>query len=304
MDLSVVLVNWNALELTSRALASIKETTRGIEYEVFVVDNGTTKDASAIELPRRFTWVKFILNQHNLGFSGANNQAIRRSVGRYVLLLNNDTVQIENALGKAIEYMDAHTEVGALGITHLNDDRERTFQSSAYDFPSPWDDIAALLGKRFADDAPASAGNERDVDWVVGSFLLVRRSCWQDVGDLDERFFVYDEDIDWCLRARRAGWKVRYWPGARMIHLGSASKPHLKDKTFMHFRSHLTYIRKNHSLPAAGAYYVAMAARLTAATGWQALRVAAGRATPDALRERWDRQRQFLLLRSTRRGVQ
>src|SRR5579859_5559083 len=108
IDLSVVLVNWNSLRLTSDALASIEQWTKDIRYEVFVIDNGTTKDESVAELPRRFPWIRFIANGDNRGFSKANNQGIRRSNGRYILVLNNDTIQIENALGKAVAYMDSH----------------------------------------------------------------------------------------------------------------------------------------------------------------------------------------------------
>jgi GT2 family glycosyltransferase len=304
-DLSIIIVNWNSLELTSHALASLKEKAQGINYEVFVIDNGTTKDSSVDELPRRFPWIKFIANSDNLGFSKANNQGIRESRGRYVLLLNNDTIQIENALGESVKYMDAHPEVGALGILHLNNDAEKTFQPSFFNFPRPWSEILGLFGlKRHAPPAPPStlSPSEQDVDWICGSFLLMRRECLAQVGELDERFFIYDEDIDWCLQAHQAGWKVRYWPQAAMIHLGAAARPFMKDKTFVHFRSHLSYIRKNQSQLAAALYYLAMGARLGMATVKQGLRYFMGRATVEELRERYTRQRQFLGLRSGRAG--
>ena len=304
-DLSVILVNWNSLDLTSNALASLKEKTQGISYEVFVVDNGTTKDESVTELPRRFPWIKFIANPDNRGFSKANNQGIRESRGRYVLLLNNDTIQIENALGEAVKYMDANQDVGALGILHLNNDAEKTFQLSSFTFPRPWPEVLGLLGiGRHNAPAPAqtSPPPEQDVDWICGSFLLMRRACLEQVGELDERFFIYDEDIDWCLHAHRAGWKVRYWPGAAMIHVGAAARPYMKDKTFVHFRSHLSYIRKNQSQTAAALYYIAMGARLGMATIKQGARYAIGRATFEELRQRYTRQMQFLGLRSGRAG--
>ncbi len=305
VDLSIILVTWNALAFTANALESIETFAKGITYEVFVVDNGTTKDDTVKELPKRFPWVHFVANPDNRGFSRANNQGVRKSRGRYIVLLNNDTIQIESALGKAVQYMDANADVGALGITHLNNDASKSFQPSFFEFPKPWGEVRALLG--VAGDPPPPKpidyGTEKDVDWVVGSFLLMRRTCYEDVGELDERFFIYDEDVDWCLRARRAGWKVRYWPGAKMIHLGSAARPFMKDKTFVHFRSHLSYFKKNHSFSAAGAYYAAMAARLTLASCKQLGKALIGQAKASDVRERLNRERQFLLLRSGRTGV-
>lgn len=306
MDLSVVLVNWNALEMTARALTSIREMTSGLNYEVFVVDNGSTDDNSRKEIPERFPWVRFISNPQNYGFSRANNQAIRRSQGRHILLLNADTFQIENALGLSVEYMDRHPEVGALGIKHLNDDADRTVQPSHYDFPDPWEDsriLLAILEPRSEASLPEPTDEARDVDWVVGSFLLMRRECYEEVGELDERFFVYDEDIDWCLRARRRGWKVRFWGGAKMVHIGSASAPLVRDKNFMQFRSHLSYIAKNHSLTAAIAYYAAMGIRLSMGTGKHIALLAVGRSDLARVRGRFVRQRNFILMRPGRRGI-
>jgi GT2 family glycosyltransferase len=299
-DLSIVLVNWNACDLTSAALESITAHTRGISFEIFVVDNGSTRDGSVAELPRRFPPIQFITNQRNLGFSVANNQGISRARGRYVLLLNNDTVQTENALAEAVRYMDRHAEVGGLGILHRNADAERSEQASVFQFPRPWREVASLIGLPFA--ALSDTGAERDVDWVCGSFLMMRRECLDQVGPLDERFFIYDEDIDWCKRARTAGWKIRFWPGASMLHVGASARPFMKDKTFVHFRSHLSYIRKHHSWFPAAVYYLVMVGRLSFATIWQALRWIGGAGSLADVRERSSRQLQFALLRPGRTG--
>jgi GT2 family glycosyltransferase len=303
-DLSIVLVNWNACEMTSDALQSIADQTRDISYEIFVIDNGSTRDASVRELPRRFPAVDFIQNPRNMGFSVANNQGISRARGRHVLLLNNDTIQTENALGAAVHYMDTHEDVGAVGILHRNADAERSPQPSAFAFPRPWRELATLLGlRRSADDgAPLRADVELDVDWVCGSFLLMRRSCLEQIGPLDERFFIYDEDIDWCRRATSAGWKIRFWPGASMVHVGASARPFMKDKTFVHFRSHLSYIRKHHSPIPAALYYLTMVGRLTLATLWQTLRWLGGASSLAEVRERSSRQMQFVLLRPGRTG--
>jgi GT2 family glycosyltransferase len=300
-DLSIVLVNWNACEVTSAALESIAAHTRGITYETFVVDNGSTRDGSVAELPRRFPLVHLMTNGRNMGFSAANNQGIARARGRYVLLLNNDTVQTENALAEAVHYMDAHPDVGGLGILHRNADATRSEQASVFEFPRPWRDVASLIGVPWT-AAPSSAVGERDVDWVCGSFLLMRRACLDQVGPLDERFFIYDEDIDWCRRARTAGWRIRFWPGVSMLHVGASARPFMRDKTFVHFRSHLSYIRKHHSWAPAALYYLLMVARLSLATAWQTIRWMVGAASMSEVRERSSRQLQFTLLRPGRIG--
>jgi GT2 family glycosyltransferase len=303
-DLSIVLVNWNACEMTAAALESIARQTRDIRYEIVVIDNGSTRDGSVDELPRAFPAIQFIPNAGNMGFSIANNQGIARARGRYILLLNNDTIQTENALGAAVRYMDANAEVGALGILHRNADAQRSEQASAFGFPRPWREVATLIGLRWstADGAPLRADIEQDVDWVCGSFLLMRRACLEQIGRLDERFFIYDEDIDWCRRAAAAGWKIRFWPGASMVHVGASARPFMKDKTFVHFRSHLSYIRKHHSPVPAALYYLVMVGRLTLATLWQTVRWLGGAASLADVRERSSRQLQFALLRPGRSG--
>lgn len=294
-DLSVVVVTWNSRDVTAACLESLRAMTADVAYEVFVVDNGS-KDDTATEIPRRFPWIRFIANPTNLGFTKANNQAIREARGRYVLLLNSDTIQTENALGKAVQYMDAHADVGALGIMHRNNDAARTLQVSCFAFPRPWPETFALLGFPGKPPAPPTIA-EQDVDWACGSFLMIRRSTLERIGLLDERYFAYAEDIDWCLSARRAGLKIRFWPGASMIHLGSISAPHLRDKTGLMFRSQVTYLRKNYGWGPAAGYYIAMGARLTLAMAKQALKWAVGRATRKDLIERWRRWTGFLSLR-------
>lgn len=299
-DLSVVLVTWNSLEVTAAALESIREHAAGITYEVFVIDNGTTKDETVTELPRRFPWVRFTANPENRGFTKANNQGIREARGRHVLLLNNDTIQTENALGEAVRYMDAHPEVGALGIMHRNNDSDKTFQPSFYRFPQPWLETLGMLGVRRKQRPPEV--REQDVDWVCGSFLLMRREALTQLGPLDERYFIYDEDIDWCLQAKRAGWKVRFWPGVSMIHLGAAANPFMRDKTLVMFRSHVSYLAKNHGLPAAAAYYSTMGLMLTLAMVKQGLLWGVGRARWADVRQRGQRLRSFVTLRPGKVG--
>ena len=300
VDLSIVMVTWNALEVTSAALESIRKHAVGFSYEVFVIDNGTTKDTTPTALPLRFPWIRFIPNPDNRGFTRANNQGIRQARGRYVVLLNNDTLQTENALRAAVLYLDAHPDVGALGIMHRNNDPAKSFQPSFFPFPRPAADVLALW-RRPAPAAPPLV-QEQDVDWVCGSFLMMRRECLDQVGALDERFFIYDEDIDWCLRARRGGWTIRFWPGASMIHLGAQADPLMRDKKFVMFRSHVSYLRKNHGRFAAAAFYLAMVLRLHAALIAQLMRWPLGRGSAAGIAERWFRLWSFLMLRRGKVG--
>jgi GT2 family glycosyltransferase len=301
-DVSVVMVNWNTLTLTTSAVHSLRERIQGVSYELILIDNGSNADASARELPRRLPWARFIGNPGNVGFSRANNQGIALARGRFVLLLNCDTVQTEDAVGRAVRYLEEHADVGALGILHRNMDAAHTPQASAFPFPNPWHEIRALIVPRFGTNDrftlhPAEL-RASDVDWVCGSFLMIRRRCLEAVGPLDERFFSYDEDIDWCRRAWRAGWKVRFWPDVSMLHLGSAAALYLPDKRLAMFRSRLSYYRKHHTAVAAICYYLAAAARLAGAVVKQGLRLALGRASRADLSDRWRRFRWFCALRS------
>jgi GT2 family glycosyltransferase len=305
-DLSIVLVNWNALELTRSALISIHQHTSGLRYEALVVDNSVPLETSGVGLAEQFPWVTVITNGQNYGFTRASNQGIRRARGRYILLLNTDTVQTENALAKAVQYADSHPEIGALGIEHRNADPELTPQRSTYPFPSPWMEVRAMLvpGASWRGQSEAyTDASEQDVDWACGSFLLLRRECLEEVGLLDERFFTYAEDIDWCRRAVQAGWKIRFWRGARMIHLGAASQPFIRDKTFMHLRSQLEYYRKHHGRVMAAMYYLAVCIRLCIATSRQVVLWFAGRSNTAAVRERWRRQLQFASRTPNQMGV-
>jgi GT2 family glycosyltransferase len=306
IDVSVILICWNSLRLTSVAIQTLREHTKGVLYEIIVVDNGSAKDSGATELARRFPDIRVIVNPDNRGFAAANNQGLAVARGRYVLLLNSDTEQTENAIGRAVEYMDTHSDVGILGVMHRNGDPDRTFQPSSAPFPTPSGSCRRLLldlitNRRLA--APTEPPPEQDVDWVTGSFLLARRTCLDQVGPLDERFFVYAEDIDLCFQARKAGWKVRFWPDVSLVHFGSSSADQVADKTFMLYRNELEFFRKNHLPLATLAYYAVMVARLGLSTLYLAARWVAGRARWAEVRERWNRQWNFMTLQTDRRGL-
>jgi GT2 family glycosyltransferase len=304
-DVSIIIVNWNSLELLKVAIESIRQLTTGINYEIIVVDNFSTKDSSRQQLNTGFPSVNCLLNTENRGFCAATNQGVVLSSGRYLLFLNADTFQVENAIGHATTYMDNNRHIGALGVKHLNADRARTIQRSHYVFPNPWQESTALLGiplRRFSKAQP-ELDVEQDVDWVCGSFLMIRRECWEGVGPLDERFFTYGEDIEWCRRAHNSNWPVRFWPGAEFVHLGSSSASSIRDKTFMCFRSQLTYYSKHHSIFAASFYYLAICLRLGCSTLAQFALMLRGSSTKAEFFARLRRQVAFLFLSDSHSGV-
>ncbi len=233
MDLSVCILTWNARELLEKALESVLAERDALELEVLVVDNASS-DGTSEYVRSNFPQVQLISNRSNRGFAAGNNQALLAASGRYLLLLNPDTVVHPGAFKALLEYMDAHPEAGIAGPKLLNADG--SLQYSCRRFPNP---VAAAfrntpLGKLAPDFQPVreylmqdfSHDEPRAVDWVSGAALLLRRELLCSVGLLSEDYFMYLEDVDYCLRAHKAGWEVHYVPQAVITHLigGSSSK--------------------------------------------------------------------------------
>ena len=226
--LSIIIVNWNAGHLLKDCLESIYRNIIKINCEIFVVDNAST-DGSLEMVRKEFPQVKLVENKSNLGFAKANNQAINKSKGMYILLLNPDTIVQKDAFQNMIEFMNTHPEAGVAGSKVLYADG--SLQLSCGHFPSLQTEFfhSTLLEEIF----PKSPfiGNfrmtnwdhnsVREVDWVSGSCLLVRKAVITDVGLLDKAIFMYAEDIDWCYRIKNAAWKIYYLPQSKIIHLES-----------------------------------------------------------------------------------
>lgn len=256
-DLSIVIVNWNVREELRNCLASIYGGLREeLSFEVFVVDNAS-RDGSVEMVRGESPQVKLIVNQANLGFTKANNQGISQSRGRYILLLNPDTEVMGNALATMVGYMDRHPEVGLVGPQLLASDG--SVQSSRRHFPSlttaflestilqRWFANNRVIRRYYALDRPDE--ELQAVDWVVGACLMVRRETIEDVGFLDEDFFMYSEELDWCYRIKRAGWQVVYFPEAKIIHHEGKSSEQEIPARHIHFQeSKITFFRKHHGL--------------------------------------------------------
>ena len=228
--LSVIIVNFNTRELIRRCLETIFHDGGNVDLEVIVVDNGST-DGSAGMIRQEFPSVKMLSNRENLGFAAGNNRGIQAASGRYILLLNSDTEILDGALEKAVAFMERTPLAGIAGCRLLN--RDGTLQPSCRSFPS----IGNLFSEAFflyrAFPRSAFFGkyymsffdykSTREVDVVMGAFMMIRKEVFDDVGMLDASYFMYTEETEFCLRARRRGHRAYFTPDARVIHLGGGA---------------------------------------------------------------------------------
>jgi len=240
IDLSIVIVSLNIKELLKKCLSSVFANEGGIDYEVFVVDNASS-DGTPEMVSKEFPQVKVIRNKKNIGFGPANNVAIKKAKGRYVLLLNPDTEIInKNTLSQMVSWMDKNPKTGISSCALLNPDR--TYQGSGGYFPSLFRVFSWMF---FLDDLPffdrlikpyhpmhawsplykgeAYFKKLHKQDWVTGAFFLIRKEVIDKIGYFDEDYFAYVEEVDYCFRAKKEGWEVVYLPKWEIIHYGQAT---------------------------------------------------------------------------------
>ena len=256
MDLSIVIVSYNTLGMLRDCLNALPTATSGLQAETYVVDNHSP-DKSAEMVAAEFPHVHLIANKDNPGFARANNQALKLCTGRHVIILNPDTEAEPNSLTLQVRYLDEHPEVGAVGPKLLNTDR--SLQHNGRIFPTPWAEFLGHSGLSRLNKAAFDSKHlyaredfevEAEVDSVSGASLMLRHTVMDQVGMLDEDFFMYYEEIEWCWRIRQAGWKIVYLPQSRIVHhwMGSA-KQQSRASTARLFRSSLIYYRKTAGLP-------------------------------------------------------
>ena len=261
MDISIIIVNYNTRQYVLQCLESIYSEEYACDpqkVEVLVVDNASA-DGSMEAVARQFPQAKIIANDKNWGFATANNQAIRQSRGRYALLLNSDAEIIPPALKTLVDFMDAHPQAGVAGSRVLNPDL--SFQGSARKFPTPF---TAFFGRttiftklfpnnRFTREQVLcfnfDNGNDPfEADWVSGAALAARREAFEKVGLLDEDFFLFWEDTDWCKRIKDAGWKIYCVPDSRVIHHGGASIHKRSVRTIIEFHKSAYHYYHKHNI--------------------------------------------------------
>ena len=252
--LSIIIVNWNTKLHLKWCLHYVFKRTRGIDFEVLVVDNGSS-DGSIAMVENNFPGVKLIGNKQNLGFAKANNQAIKKAAGKYILLLNSDTKITEQSLVKMVEYLDNNSQVGILGCKLLNPDG--SLQPSCRRFPTLLSQIIILLKlhnyfpniKTIKDYYMLDWPHDKikKVDQVMGACFMVRQEVFTDIGLLDDKYFIWFEEVDFCRRAMEAGWKTHFIPGAQVFHeKGVSFKKLLSPKKQIWFNnSVLRYFKKH-----------------------------------------------------------
>lgn len=234
MDLSIVVVSWNTRDLLQACLSSVFGTIERLDFEVIVVDNGSS-DGSLQMIAREFPDVRIVANKVNRGFAGANNQAIKLANGRHILLLNSDAQLRAGTALAMVEFLDKHPTVGVVGGMLLNSDG--SFQWSYADYPTLVDETLLLAGltrwlrpTSFPSYPLKCSRDIREVDWVSGALLMARRDAIAQVGLLDEDYFMYTEEVDWCCRMNRQGWKVVYLPHATAIHVAGGTSRRIPER--------------------------------------------------------------------------
>jgi N-acetylglucosaminyl-diphospho-decaprenol L-rhamnosyltransferase len=250
VELSIVIVNWNTRELLARCLESIYDSLSHRDIEVFVVDNASS-DGSSEMVKERFPQVHLIENEQNVGFARANNQAIRSCDSRYILLLNSDTIVKPHAFHELVSFMDAHPDAGASGARLLNPDG--SLQYSCSPAPSLLGEFKRLFhlpGVRPDGYYPMQdwdLSQARQVDVILGACLMLCRQVLDQVGLLDEDYFMYSEEVDLCHRIKVAGWASYWVPQAEVVHLGGQSTRQVSEVMFLRlYEAKLIYFRKQH----------------------------------------------------------
>lgn len=260
VDLSIIIVSYNTAELLRGCLRSVIDGLNNASdalpdgYEIIVVDNASP-DGSAAMVRAEFPQVQLIQNDANAGFAAANNQAIRQSNGRYLLLLNPDTIVFKDAIPKLVAFLDSNPTVGMVTGKLLNPDG--TFQHGSFRFPNLWMSFFdffplnhRLIGSRLNGRYPPSAYRSPfEIDHPLGACMLVRREVVEQVGPLSEEFFMYCEEIDWCMRIKRAGWHIYCQPEAKIVHFVAQSTQQFRERMFVELhRSRFLLFKKHYSI--------------------------------------------------------
>ncbi len=250
--LSIIIVNWNVRDLLRECLRSIEDEKGDLSLEIIVVDSASNDDSAAM-VRSEFPSVHLIACTENVGFPRGNNIGLQEARGDYLLLLNPDTVIVDDALAVLVSYLQVNPDVGVVGPQLLNPDG--SVQSSRRRFPtvttgffeSTWLEglASGILRRYYALDLPDDA--TADVDWLTGACIMGPRSTYEAVGGMDEGYFMYSEELDWCRRIKESGRRVVYYPAAQVIHhVGKSSEQAVTARHINFNQAKLRYFRKYH----------------------------------------------------------
>ncbi len=277
VDVSIIIVNWNTKDLLLNCIESLYNETHNATMEIIVVDNGS-KDGSPVAVKSKYPQIKIICNNENLGFAKANNIGIAESVGRFVCLVNSDIKALDEVVDRLVEYMDQHTEIGAIGPKTVNDDM--SIRVNTRRFPTLWNTICETFflteifpnNKLFRGRTMTWFSHEEtmNVDVLSGCFLMVRREVVEKVGTLDDRFFIYGEDTDWCKRMHINNWQVVFFAETKAIHYAGASSSAAPIRFLIELtKADLQYWKKHHNIFKYSLYQLIMLIHfLIRAFGW------------------------------------
>lgn len=265
MDLSVIIVNYNVCAFLDQCLQSVRQAMKNLDVEVFVVDNSSV-DGSVPMVREKFPWVQLLTNKTNVGFSKANNQAIRKAKGRYILLLNPDTVIEENTLDLCYRFMEEHPDAGSLGVKMV-DGRGRFLPESKRSLPTPWVAFSKIFGlsKLFPRSRFFSRyhlgyldkDQTHQVEVLSGAFMFIRSAVLDKTGIMDEDFFMYGEDIDLSYRILKAGYRNYYYPEPNIIHYkGESTKKGSLNYVLTFYNAMIVFANKHFSPQMAKSYAV------------------------------------------------
>lgn len=259
MDLSIIIVNYETFEMTKQTIESVLNHSPPFNYDIYVVDN-KSEDGSFEKLQKTFFMesenerIKFLQNSENGGFAQANNLALQKINSEYVLLLNSDTVVVGDCLEKSMNYMENNPDTGVLGckVSLPDGSLDKACRRSFPKFSVSFYRMTGLSkvfpkSKRFGryNLTYLDENETYEVDCVMGAFMFLRSSTIAEVGPLDEKFFMYGEDIDWCYRIKNAGWKIIYYSDAEIIHYKGSSNTEKQNKRMIHEFYRAMYIFYN-----------------------------------------------------------
>lgn len=263
--LSILIVNWNTRELLNECLEAVYRTTQALSPEVIVVDNGST-DGSQELVMRAFPQTRLVQNQQNLGFAPANNQGLALSQGQAILLLNSDAFLQDSVATEMLEWLEAHPHAGIIGPRLIYPDGRQ--QISHGPLPTLRSELLSLVGldkipwvSSFRQPQPATVTQSKPgvpAGMVMGACLMLRRSVLEQIGPLDESFYFFSEEVDFCARAHQVGWQVFFLPWLEVVHVGSGSSGQTAPRVLQLYRAKLQYFKKHLGTGAARQLYKAM----------------------------------------------